>query len=420
MEHRICSTDDRKAFSILNRSIASRCLRACSVAILVVFPAFAFGQNSQPPPKESKVFRFKHVLVDRRARTVTIEAKAVRAQYALEFLLCKAGTKDYESVLVTKAEPWQVHAGLLMLGLSRGLPASLRDDGKYLPPRGGRLGISIHWKDRSGRVHKTDAADWLKSSTLGKGAAKPKHWIFVGSDILADGGYAADATGGIIAVANLSSAVIDVPLVSTKTIELREFVINPRIAAPAGSVVKLVISPQKGAARADYARALLEIDRNGTSRVGGMPIATPALGRWAERFMGEHKKGMVVIRSDERCPGGFAGRAGAELRLGGVFDIEYRIAARPGQMLPRTKSQIAEEMLAWKKRFTQPTQQIEEPGVLAEKTLEKISRERSQLKQLDALWAQYEKLLKKEREKYVDAHKSLSPPSKEKSESSKQ
>ncbi len=377
-----------------------------------VLPGLGYAQAELPdkPPGEmpaeaSKLqntpdeFRFEHVRIDRKTGTVTVDATVVRAQYALEFLLCKAGTKEYESVLATPAEAWQIHAGLLMLGLSPGLPA-VEQDGKYNPPRGAGLQISIEWKDGAGRVCTAQAADWFKASTIGKGAPKPKRWIFVGSNLLPDGQYEADDNGGIISVANLPSSVIDVPFASTKTIDRREYVEDKKALPPAGTEVQLIITPEKDAARADYARALLEIDRNNQLKLDGQAMTHDQLAPWAEQYISRHKHGTVVIRSAAEALSGFAPRVGEELRLGGVFDIQYRTVTFLHAPLPRTAGQSARALAEWQSRFKNPGDEIQNPAISARLILQNIQIERAELERLNILWAQYAKALEAEMKAY--------------------
>lgn len=190
--------------------------------------------GKKPPAEQSKpqnVFRFKHLTVDRKKRTITLEAMVVEASYSLEFLLCKAGSKEYESVMSTEVRPSQIHAALLMLNLRPGKPGGYVGK-EYVPPRGAGLRIELRWKDGAGKSRGTEAGDWLKLNREGDGKVKPTRWIFVGSEVIPGGAYEADLNGGIIAVANLPSAVIDVPFASTQTLENRQFVVDTDAIPP--------------------------------------------------------------------------------------------------------------------------------------------------------------------------------------------
>ena len=360
------------------------------------------------PAEQSKpqnVFRFKHLTIDRKKRTITLEAMVVEASYSLEFLLCKAGSKEYESVLSTEALPWEVHAALLMLHLRPGKPGGYVGR-EYVPPRGAALRIELRWKDKAGKSHIAEAADWLKLSGEGAGKVKPARWIFVGSEVLPGGAYEADLNGGIIAVANLPSAVIDVPFASTQALEKREFVVDADAIPPAGTKVQMIITPDKGSERSPHARALLEIDRFGRMTIDGEAIDVSDLAKWAEQYTQEHKKGMIVIRSDPRALCAFAPIARTELRIGGVFEFEHRISPSPSPPLPRTPHQLTDALGEWKKRFAEPRKQIRDPSRNAQETLRRIREEQAELKHLDALWGQYYKALQKELDAYREVPQS--------------
>ena len=313
-------------------------------------------QAEKPQPTEQSkprnVFRFKHLTVDRKKRTITLEAMVVEASYSLEFLLCRAGSKEYESVLSTEARPSEVHAVLLMLNLRPGKPGGYVGK-EYVPPRGAALRIKLRWKDRAGKSHVTEAGDWLKLSGEGAGKVKPTRWIFVGAEVFPGGAYEADLNGGIIAVANLPSAVIDVPFASTQTLEKRDFVVNADAIPPAGTKVQMIITPEKGSERSPHARVLLDIDPFGQMTIDGEAIDVSDLAKWAEQYTQEHKKGMVVIRSDPRALCAFAPIARTELKIGGVFEFEHRISPSPSPLLPRTPNQLADALTEWKKGFAE-------------------------------------------------------------------
>jgi hypothetical protein len=372
---------------------------ALGLLLGIVAAADPPGAASTPASQPARQVRWKDLTVDLKARTVAIEAQVVQANYLLEFLLCHEGTKEYESVLSTKARPWEIHAALLMLGLRPGKPVEWRD-GTYVPPRGAELDVSLEWKDSAGQTHSAAAGDWLASSREGVRVERPKAWVFVGSDVFPDGSYEADLNGGIIAVANVSSAVIDVPISSTRTLEARAYQVDPKAVPPVGTKVRVILRPRKGARRADHARALLEIDRNGQMTLGGEAVTMDSLTQWAEKFSERHKHGRVVIRSDAETPAGYAPQAELELKVGGVFEFEHRTASSALPLPPRTPVQLQEAMNSWQQRFAEPQEQIDDPADQAQAVLRQIQAKREEAKRLDALWADYERALRKELDSY--------------------
>lgn len=379
------------------------------VALCIGLLAGSTLAQTQPLARPTeKPIRFRHVTVDRAAREVILDATVVRASYHLEFLLCRSGTKEYESVLATQALPSDLHAALLLLGLRPGIPGGYIGD-DYVPPRGAKLDIELRWKDKQGKARTASAEDWLKLTGQGGKGRKPEAWVFIGSEVLPDGRYLADETGGIIAVANLGSAVIDVPMQSTRTMELREYAVNADALPPVGSAVRMVLKPRPGQDRAPYARALLEIDHQGALRIDNRPVTPGQLTTWAEHYTDRHRNGMVVIRSSAHAPAGLAMLAQTQLKLGGVFTFDHRTTSADVELLPRTPSQLAETLADWDARFAEPHEELEPPAEQAERTLGAIERRRAELKRLDALWAEYAAELRKR----VEATASTDPAAEE-------
>lgn len=369
------------------------------------------GREAAPagsaPTTDTQVYRFKHVTVDLEANTVSCQAVVIRAEYALEFLLCRVATKEHESLMVTSAEAWQIHAGLLMLGLTPGKPGTYVGQGeqaRYIPPRGPALDIRLHWTDKTGKAHDDAATDWLKIAGQAADGRKPQDWIFVGSDIMPGGRYLADADGGIIAVANLPSAVIDVPFESAQPLAERLYELNTEALPPVGTKVDIVIRPREGGKTHPHARAWLEIDRNGQMTLDGEPIAMNELRRWAADWTRDHSEGQVIIRASALTPGVYTEMARLELKIGGVFEFEKRVSPLFVPLMPRTPAQVELDLAEWQQRFAAPEDELREPGERAEEALQQIRREREELKRLDALWAEYETQLGAELDAYRKAH----------------
>lgn len=361
-------------------------------------------------PAEGKI-RIGDVVVDRSAGTVSFPARVVKPAYLLEFFLCRAGTKEYESVLATDVRASDLHAAMLLLGLSPGLPAEA-PGGVFLPPRGATVAVELRWTDPEGKRRSASAGDWLAPSGVEnekdgtdnrKNFRPPARWVFVGSEMLPGGGYLADQDGGIIAVANVAGAVFDVPLASTRALHRRRFGIRQAVVPPPGTAVEMLLRPDPYAARADYARALLEIGPRGEMVLDGQPIFLEALTAWAEKFSTRHKYARVVICSDAETPAGLAPLAQTELKLGGVYDVEFRVAPSALPLLPRTEPQLQAVLRQWRERLAQPEDAGEDPARQAERTLRQIERQREEGKRLDALWARYAEFLRTVRKRNAAA-----------------
>jgi len=366
----------------------------------LLIPTCGFSEDSATTAPAGRVLQLGWVTVNREDKTITIPARVVTPSYMLEFLLCRSGTKEYESILATDAQPHDIHAALLLLGLVPGLPAEIVGETFY-PPRGPKVAIEFRWTDKDGKKRTASAGDWLAYSENVKEKTplrKPTRWVFIGSELSPTGRYTADEEGGIIAVANVASAVLDVPLASTKTLQQRAYVLDPHACPPAGTKVDLLLRPDKNAQTAPFARALLEIDPHGNLLIDNQPITMDKLSAWADAFTTQHKWARVVIRSAAETPAGLAPQAQLELKLGGVYDFDFRIAPPTLPLLPQTQEQMNQAIQQWRERFAHPADQMDDPVILAREVLKQIQQQREDGQRRDALLVQYAEFLQQQAE----------------------
>jgi hypothetical protein len=103
------------------------------------------------------------VLIDRKHKRLLLKTKVVLREGILEMFLCKAQTKEHESILAVDAEAFIIHAGLQVLGAEPGAPA--RFDEEFHPPTGPRIDIWVNWTDESGQEHRVKAQSWVRNVT---------------------------------------------------------------------------------------------------------------------------------------------------------------------------------------------------------------------------------------------------------------
>ena len=373
-----------------------------------------------PPPKpkaEKGVVRLDHLRIDLAKRQIVLETEVCLRSGPLELLVCKSDTKDYESILRTKARPSDLHAALLMLKLRPGKPAEMAAVGeqekpRLLPPRGPELKIRLRWKDRQGKQHDVDAAEWL-AGPQGKRANAPKRWVFVGSGVLPDGAYWADRSGDVISVANFASAVIDVPFESSASNDLLEFVANTAAIPPEKTPVEVVITPFPGAENAPHVRALLEIDRLGRMRLDGTPIPLDKLAEWAATFIERHPKGRVVIRTAVHALASDLELARRELDFGGVEEFDEERLLPADRLLPRTAEQARAALAEYRKGFANPEWTVPDPVRSAETTLEQIEVQLQELKRRELLLKEYRQHLRQALKDYRASTQPATSPAKQ-------
>ena len=141
--------------------------------------ALASGCVSRPDPRENipeQPVPFGSVMVDAGRREVIMTGYVNQVEGPLELLACGPGGKTHESALVIFADPHDIQAALLLLGLRHGPP--MPDVGKG-PPMGDRVLITVVW-ELDGQTHRARAETFLFDVKTRR-VAKHGGWIFNGS-----------------------------------------------------------------------------------------------------------------------------------------------------------------------------------------------------------------------------------------------
>jgi hypothetical protein len=370
-------------------------LIACIVALS---PAGASSETKTPataPPR--KVTPIK---LDLKKRTISFTAKVCQRDVMLEFMICRTGTKEHESILSSDVLPSHIHAGLLAMGLTRGKPARWSTKSgvnRFEPPQGPELDITLEWTDKNAKKHKDTAGDWLK----GVGKKKlpgPKTWIFVGSDMLPDNVYGADINGEIVSVSNFSSSLIDVPFESSSkggegNLQA-EYSCSSKVP-PIGTEVKVTIAPRPGAEKSPHARILLEIDRFGRMKIDGSPILQGDLRVWTRKFLTVHTETLAVIRADPQTIIYDIAEAREELAFGGISETYQQHLPLKAPIPPRSVEQAQAELKRWAEDFKRAEHLLVDPAKQAKSVLKEIQRELARNERTKALLEDYAAQLRK-------------------------
>ena len=102
------------------------------------------------------------VLLDAKRKILTVKSRVVLRQGMLEMLLCKAHTKEHESILAFDGHAFILHAGLVALGVDPGTPVQFQPD--FKTPEGPKLKIELVWTGNDGKEHRADARSWVRHS----------------------------------------------------------------------------------------------------------------------------------------------------------------------------------------------------------------------------------------------------------------
>ena len=103
------------------------------------------------------------VLLDRARKRVAVKAEVCLTNGSLEMLLCLPQTKEHESILKFEGDARTLHAALVAAGIEPGTPVSF--DPEFVPPRGTKLDLTLHWTDADGAARTASAHDWIRTST---------------------------------------------------------------------------------------------------------------------------------------------------------------------------------------------------------------------------------------------------------------
>jgi hypothetical protein len=180
-------------------------------------------QKSQPTSggDNSKVLVGQNVFLEvtPTGRRVLISAEVCLREGSLELLLTRKRTKDHEAILMADIDARKVHEALLLAGAVNGSP--VRFDPKYRPASGTPIVINLIYQKNGQRVV-VPARSWVRKGHSNQ--ELESDWVFAGSELLENPdsldsqvskNYLANA-GDVVCIANFETALLDVPIVSSK------------------------------------------------------------------------------------------------------------------------------------------------------------------------------------------------------------
>ena len=135
----------------------------------------------------------------------------------LEQLLCRKGTKEHESVLIADIDARDLHKALMLARGEPGSPVTFRPE--YKAATGSVIRITLMY-EKDGKKITVPAQDWVRDTKSMKALAHD--WVFAGSRFVPDPLdknkppiYLAN-DGDVICVSNFESALLDLPIESSK------------------------------------------------------------------------------------------------------------------------------------------------------------------------------------------------------------
>jgi hypothetical protein len=198
-------------------------LAAAFACVLVAHPARAADPQPAPAPASSPAgvpaaplmkplggerYQIGQIVVDRKARRMTLPARVHILDRPLEYLLTTTrGMKEYETLLEADVSGTEFNLACILLGLERDKSVEPYQQFSQKRLTGPRVEISITRKD-GGKAVTMSAADALFDA--GQKSPEPVEWVYIGSQKnWQDDRYAADVTGTLIGFVHDPNTVID-------------------------------------------------------------------------------------------------------------------------------------------------------------------------------------------------------------------
>lgn len=145
-------------------------------AAFLLICSFAIGDDLPPAPPEavrpdasdggdhlSPLNPSGTVLLDLKNKRVLLKSRVCLREGLLEMLICRAQTKEHESIVAVDSEAYVIHAGLLAVGAKPGTP--VRFEPEYQAPTGQKIDIYFNWTDEDGNPHRERAQRWVRNVT---------------------------------------------------------------------------------------------------------------------------------------------------------------------------------------------------------------------------------------------------------------
>ena len=186
------------------------------------------------PHKADAKSKFKELNKEKTLLLETLDDGTKRIHFAtevclregvlLEVLVCKAQTKEHESILRTDLDAKLLHAGLVAIGAKPGHPVQFVDpktkEEKYTAATGEKIKVTVNY-NLQGKPFVHEAQDWIKDAKTKK--TMSHGWVFAGSRFAKfpdqpDGpDYYCANNGEVIAISNFVDSMLDLPVQLTSS-----------------------------------------------------------------------------------------------------------------------------------------------------------------------------------------------------------
>ena len=175
-------------------------------------------------------------------RRVVVQGYVCLRQGPLEQLLTRKFAKEHEAILAADVDASVIHAALVACGAKPGHP--VRFQPKFEPATGSVIKITLEYKVKD-KIIRVPAQQWIRDKT---GKDLNHDWVFAGSVLFPDpenkgpAFYGANQ-GDVICVCNMETALLDLPIDSTKVYDDRFFEAHTERIPAEGTPVLIILEP---------------------------------------------------------------------------------------------------------------------------------------------------------------------------------
>ena len=204
-------------------------------------------RKDDPPAKRTEIGKNLFLEIQGDRRRVVVVATVCLREGQLEGLLCRKNTKEHEYILAADVDARAIHAGLIAAKAAPGTPVQFAP--KYVPATGSVIKVTLQYQ-KDGKLVTVRGQDWIQDAKTSK--TMEQDWVFGGSRFVADPDDAKKPIylanyGDVICVCNMESAMLDLPIRSSKSLENRTYHALTQSIPPKDTRVEVILEvmPEK-------------------------------------------------------------------------------------------------------------------------------------------------------------------------------